>query len=277
VTGLADGASTVGFTAVQSPFGGEVTITGYIYPAANLSAGAAPFKYRISVSNDGGATWVGLNDIFTVSRQLVPWSGLPSALPDVTQNVDLSGITAGYYTYQADWITGPGDALIVVSGNVLAKWQTAGKPDGLYQIKMDVYDPSTNTFFPAVNTATILLDNTDPVALLQIATGGGSCADFHVGDTISGPYSVSDLHFYDLSFELLPGSGGSFTAPVPLPRYWTDPGASTFGDSGTWTLDTTGLPPCGYVVILNAWDRTIVDSAVIGNYGSDSKGFCLKK
>lgn len=276
VTGLADGTLTVGFTAVQSPFGGEVTITGYLYPAANLSAGAAPFKYRISVSDDGGVTWVGLNDTFSVSRQLIPWGGVPTPLPDITQSVDLSGITAGYYTYQADWTTAPGDALMVVSGNVLAKWQTAGKPNGLWQIKMDVYDPSTSTFFPAVNTATILLDNVAPSASITITSGGGSCGDFFVGDAISGNYAVGDLHFYDLSLELLPGGGGSFTAPVPLPRFWTDPGASTLGDSGTWTLDTTGLPPCGYVVILNAYDRTIVNSGFIGNYNNDSKGFCLK-
>jgi hypothetical protein len=276
ISGLADGTSTVGFTAVQSPFGGLVTITGYIFPASNLSAGALPFKYRISVSNDGGATWTALNDTFTVSRQLIPNGGVPTPLPDVTQNVDLSGITAGYYTYQADWITGPGDALIVVAGNVLAQWQTAGKPNDLWQIKMDVYDPSTNTFFPAVNTATILLDNVAPSANISITSGGGSCGDFFVGDKISGNYSVSDLHFYLLSLELLPGGGGTFTAPVPLPRFWTDPGASTFGDAGTWTLDTTGLPPCGYVVVLNAWDRTIVNSGFIGNYNDASTGFCLK-
>jgi len=284
ITGLADGASTVGFTAVQSPFGGEVTITGYIYPASNLSAGALPFKYRISVSGDGGVTWTALSDVFTVSRQYIAWGGVPVALPDVTQSVDLSGITAGFYTYQADWITGPGDALIVVANNVLAKWQTLGKPDGLYQIKMDVYDPVTSTFFPAVNTATILLDNTPPAGLpdnpttpfINITSGGGSCGDFHIGDKITGSYAVSDLHFYYLSLELLPPSGGAFTAPVPLPRFWTDPGASTLGDAGTWTLDTTGLPACGYVVVLNAWDRTIVNSGYIGNYNDGSVGFCLK-
>jgi len=252
-----------------------VTITGYVYPASNLSAGALPFKYRISVSDDGGATWTALNDTFTVSRQLIPWGGIPTPLSDSTQNVDLSGITAGYYTYRADWTTGPGDALIVVAGNVLAKWQTAGKSNDLWQIKMDVYDPSTSTFFPAVNTATILLDNVAPVPSITITSGGGSCGDFYVGDTISGNYSVTDLHFYELSLELLPG-GGTFTAPVPLPRFWTDPGASTLGDSGTWTLDTSGLPPCGYVVVLNAWDRTIVNSGYIGNYNDQPVGFCLK-
>lgn len=274
-TGLADGASTIGFTAVQSPFGGIVTITGYLYPASNISAGAAPFKYRISVSNDGGVTWVGLNDTFTVSRQLIPYGGIPTALPDVTQNVDPSGITAGYYTYQADWITGPGDALIVVANNVLAEWQTAGK-SSLWQIRMDVYNPATSTFFPAVNATAILLDNTPPSATITITSPGGSCGDFKVGDKITGNYSVSDLHFYDLSLELLPGGGGAFTAPTPLPRFWTDPGASTFGDSGTWTLDTTGLPPCGYVVVLNADDRTIVNSGYIGWYNDASVGFCLK-
>jgi hypothetical protein len=273
-TGLADGASTVGFTAVQSPFGGEVTITGYILPASNISAGAAPFKYKISVSDDGGATWTPITDPFTVSRQLVPFGGVPVALPDVNQKVDPGGPTAGFFTYQADWITGPGDAFILVANNVLAKWQTAGK-NGLYQIKMDVYDPSTNTFFAAVNTATILLDNVAPTASINITSGGGSCGDFHVGDKISGQYASSDLHFYLLSLTLLPG-GGVFTAPVPLPRFWTDPGASTFGDSGTWTLDTKGLPPCGYVVVLDAYDRTIVNSGFIGNHGQASVGFCLK-
>ena len=63
---------------------------------------------------------------------------------------------------------------------------------------------------------------------------------------------------------------------MPLPRFWTDPGASTLGDTGTWTLDTTGLPPCGYVVVLNAWDRTIVNSGFIGNYNDAPVGFCLK-
>jgi hypothetical protein len=274
VTGLADGASTIGFTAVQSPFGGEVTITGYIYPASNLSAGALPFKYKISVSNDGGANWSGLTDTFTVSRQQLPFGGVPSPLADVVQSVDPSGITAGFYTYQADWTTGPGDALILVTGNVLAKWQTAGK-EGLWQIKMDIYDPSTNTFFPAANMTTVLLDNTPPSPAIAITSGGGQCGDFHVGDQISGTYSVSDLHFYDLSFGSLP-TNGTFTAPVPLPRFWTDPGASTLGDSGVWTLDTTGLPPCGYVVVLSTVDRTIVNSGSIGWFNQATTGFCLK-
>ena len=91
ITGLADGASTVGFTAIQSPFGGEVTITGYVYPASNISAGAPPFKYRISVNG------VGLNDVFTVSRQQLPFGGVPFALPDVTQKVDPGGITAAEF------------------------------------------------------------------------------------------------------------------------------------------------------------------------------------
>jgi hypothetical protein len=260
---------------VQSPFGGEVTIAGYVYPASNLSAGAPNFKYRISVSDDNGLTWNGLVDTFAVSRKLIPWGGVPITLPDFPQKVDTAGATAGFYTYVADWITGPGDALTAVTGNVLAKWQTAGKPHGLYKIKMDVYDPSTMTFFPAVNHATILLDNVAPLSSIGITSGGGSCGDFHIGDKISGTYSVTDLHFHALSLQLLP-AGGTFTAPVPLPRHWTDPGASTSGDTGVWTLDTAGLPPCGYVVRLSAADRTIVDSGTIGNTSEAFVGFCLK-
>jgi hypothetical protein len=43
-----------------------------------------------------------------------------------------------------------------------------------------------------------------------------------------------------------------------------------------WTLDTTGTAPCGYVVVLNVWDRTIVNSGAIGFHNSDFEGFRLK-
>jgi hypothetical protein len=51
----------------------------------------------------------------------------------------------------------------------------------------------------------------------------------------------------------------------------------TFED-GTWQLDTTGMDPCGYVVHLETYDRTIVDSSTpVGWTRPGFVGFCLKK
>ena len=35
------------------------------------------------------------------------------------------------------------------------------------------------------------------------------------------------------------------------------------------------MAPCGYALVLDAWDRTNVNSGAANNYNSDSVGFCL--
>jgi hypothetical protein len=62
---------------------------------------------------------------------------------------------------------------------------------------------------------------------------------------------------------------------MPLTRTYAA-GVSTNGEAGTWSLDTSGLPRCGYVVYLHAWDRTIVNSGFIGHHGQDVVGLCLR-
>ena len=109
--------------------------------------------------------------------------------------------------------------------------------------------------------------------MLNLTSGGGPCADFKVGDQISGTFDATDTHFGSASLGVIPNPG-TFTAPVPMPAY----PASTGAVGEAWTLDTTGTAPCGYVVVLNVWDRTIVNSGgAIGFHNSDFKGFCLKK
>ena len=45
-----------------------------------------------------------------------------------------------------------------------------------------------------------------------------------------------------------------------------------------WELNTTGIPPCGYVVHVRVWDRTIRGSTWgHHNHSNDQKGFCLLK
>lgn len=266
--GYANGpAQLAGFTAVQSPFGGEVVLTGHLGNPTDISAGVAPLKYRVIV-NDGSGDQV-LTNPFGIGRsQLL--DGIWSFLPGITQTVDADN----FYTYREDLTGAPGNAQIFVLGNILARWQTAGKT-GTWQIRIEAKDAANVIYFG--NSVTVRLDNQAPqfpAGSFKITSGGGSCADFVVGDIIEGEYAVSDEHFGSLSLAVLPSLGGVFTAPVPLPR--TYPVVSTFGESGIWRLDTTGMPKCGYVVRLSASDRTIVNSGFVG-YGNETfVGLCLK-
>jgi hypothetical protein len=274
-TGLANGPAVgAGFTALDSPFGGEVVITGHIAnPPDVLGGGAAPFKYRVWISNDNGVTWQKVTNTFTAwLTQLLGgvWTG-PTATPQAVDADDC-------YTYQEDLTGGPGDPEQFVAENVLARWETLGLT-GLWKVKIEAIteDPVTHVKTSWYsNVVTVCLDNAAPVPAITITSGGGPCADFGPGDPITGTYSVTDEHFGTLSIGFEPSlGGGSFTAPVPLPRSY--PLVPTAGEAGTWTLDTTGMPKCGYVIRLTVNDRTIVNSGAIGWYNSAVVGLCLRK
>lgn len=276
LSGLANGvADTAGFTAFDSPFGGEVIIAGHIAYPTNISVGAAPLKYRVSVSNNGGASWQAKTDTFLVGRTQIT-NGIPLVLPDATQSVDANN----FYEYRED-LTGAGaDALIFVTGNVLYRWQTAGLT-GTWKIKIEAINPAQPAVVFSSNVVTVRLDNAAPMLALDITSGGGVCADFTIGDKISGTYSVSDEHFSSLSLTVEPSLGGVFTAPAgthgPGSISRAYPTVPTTGEAGNWTLDTTGMPRCGYIIRLSASDRTIVNSGFIGWGNNTVVGLCLRQ
>ena len=270
ISGLATGTGLVGFTAQNSPFGGEVEITGHLANPTDISNGASPLKYRVSVSSDGGVTWQRLTNTFSVGRlQLL--DGNWSFLPNATQSVDADD----FYIYQEDLTNGPGNAQFFVAQNMLARWQTSGLT-GLWQIKIEAKD-AMNTFYFG-NVVTVCLDNQAsqfPPGSFKITSGGGNCADFVIGDVIEGTYKVTDEHFGSLKLDVQPALGGVFTSPVPLPRIY--PTVPTIGEAGIWKLDTKEMPKCGYVVRLSATDRTIVNSGRIGFYNETFIGLCLRE
>ncbi len=273
LTGLADGPAVgAGFTANDSPFGGLIAITGHIaYPPDVVGGGAAPVKYRVSVSDDGGLTWQRVNNKFTIwLTELTDgiWTG-PTAADQIADD-------EGWYEYKEDLTGGPGNPQRFVSQNVLAHWITSGGMNGMWKIKIEAKDPVTDIIYPGVQTINVRLDNVGPSASIAITSGGGGCADFLIGDTISGTYSAGDLHFGSLTLTVSPNLGGvNFTSPSPLPRAY--PVVPTTGEAGTWSLDTLLMPRCGYVVTLHVWDRTIVNSGFVGFYASAVVGLCLRE
>jgi len=281
-TGLATGASSpTNFTAFQSPFGGAVTITGFITNPPNVLGGAAPIKYKVSVRQSGG-TWQALNNSFPIDYIVENLSLFPLHVLNYSQNIDVDG----YYTYLEQSYP---NQWLRVDGQVLARWYTTSAMTDQWEIKIEAKLPdgtivSGGTSFcqdgSARSSVIVDLDQAAPsatVAITGYSRGGGpvqpatDCGKFQVGDVISGTYSTFDAdgHFNSLSLGVLPSGN-----PVnPSSRAY--PVVSTNGEAGTWTLDTTGMEPCGYVVELTVSDRTIVSSDFIGWDNSSSAGFCL--
>lgn len=290
--GLANGsAATAGFTATNSPFGGEVIITGRIVNPTNISGGASKLKYRLELSKFDPITSVwspfnqNISDSFSLGLDFFP----SLAHSNVLQQVDAQG----FYEYQED-LTGPD--LIFPSGNVLARWQTAG--DSLWQVRVRVKDPvSLSEWLSA--PVTVQLDNTrpnggasGPLPLITIDTrngmliGSGACDDFLIGDVIGGAYEVRDAHMSGFSIYITPTSGGTFrlTSPVvvngvanagSVSRSY--PALPSSGEAGRWEINTAGLPKCGYNIWITASDRTIVNSGFVGWQNSNVVGLCLRK
>jgi hypothetical protein len=121
------------------------------------------------------------------------------------------------------------------------------------------------------------------ISLLPPAT---DCGDIVVGDTISGTYSVTDLFFGSVSIRMLPISVSGIPQPInPVVLSNADvvggnsvsyDETNTNGTSGTFTLSTTDLTPCGYTILLQAHDRALVSDSCSGHYNELGVGFCLR-
>jgi hypothetical protein len=97
---------------------------------------------------------------------------------------------------------------------------------------------------------------------------------------------VTDEFFSSVSVALVPITIGGIPQPEnPVVLSGANFGQSevvydttnTNGTSGTFTLSTVGMTPCGYTILLQAWDRALVSDSCSGHYNEDGVGFCLRK
>jgi hypothetical protein len=115
--------------------------------------------------------------------------------------------------------------------------------------------------------AVVALDQTPPVA--HVAIDVGACEDIVQGTTITGTFDVTDNR----------GVGGIsiHLEPTETPVAFTvDAGSTLTHVFGTWSLPTAGLDPCGYVVRIDADDRTIANCGAGPWRDHESAGFCLR-
>jgi hypothetical protein len=233
---------------LSSPFGQRVVIKGPPFPG---------FSYRIQVRNlTAGGGWTTLSQNLSIQ----PLFGPTYVKTDI----------GGYFTYET---------IFQNPDMVLQRWDTT--TDDLWEIKLDILGQ------PGVATHIIRLKNSGIAdARININPAfGGNCGTFHVGDTIDGAFVARDPYFAAYSLGLLPfaappgqltptsGAVQTPTAPPsvpPLPAPPPPPGGTT------WTLDTTGMKPCGYVLQLSVRDRAILDSVPFHyHWATPPLGFCL--
>jgi hypothetical protein len=107
-----------------------------------------------------------------------------------------------------------------------------------------------------------------------------------VGETITGSYSVTDEFFGIVSVALVPITIGGVLQPenavtLSNANYFSNSvaydGTNTSGTNGNFTLPTAGMTPCGYTILLQAWDRALTNNTCYGHYNEDGVGFCLRK
>jgi hypothetical protein len=312
VTGLGTGDANIGyFSVVESPFGGEVTITGRIGdPPNSFGGGATPYKYRIDVFGPPPFdSWQPLTNPINV--KVSEWfGGVPlmcapfEFVCDVplTPTDDGDGFGPGWYTYKED-TTPPSERFLVV--DTLARWFTNPAMEGMWQIRITAKDPSIPMLFPGVQVVHVRIDNTapsgpagpnatpaqieanPPLAITGATFEGDAipaidCGKFPVGTIITGTYEVHDpgvtspsQHFRTLTLDVIPDGPANGVTPVPSVRSY--PVVPTTGEAGTWTLDTAGMDPCGYVIRLLGYDRTNYNSAGYALYLVYDVGFCLEE
>lgn len=267
-SGFATGVGIeTGFLAQQSPFGGFINLCGKIV------GGTAASKYRVLIKPHGApdTSYVPLTNEPTGLRlTLVTFPPLI-----INSNHIVHADANGYYPYE-DYASDH-----FIDGNVLMRWFTGAAEDGkTFDLRLDLSVDGNPVNDIHGNVVTVHVDNTAPDVDLLINLGGGvECADFDVGATFTGSFKATDTHFHSFSFEIEPAGPASGVLPTPASGLSVfaggailDPGVA----AGTYTLDTTGMKPCGYAIILHVYDRSNVNSGTSRNYNKDSVGFCLK-
>ncbi|HUI40484.1 MAG TPA: hypothetical protein VL523_00800 [Terriglobia bacterium] len=300
------GSPWLGF-AVQpdSPFGGQTITEGDFTPKIDvfdhttgmLLGGAKPIIYQAWVTPPAGPAFQ-LTDQFGI--ELYP----PNALGGVfyLQHVVAapgpvpSGVpgTQYYVYYESD--------LQAVNPRTLAVFEAGGLAEGNYTIEIRGFKWDGANYVPVTPQDKMIhvyngyphfeltaggppVEEFRPEVFITLTSPSGDCGDVQVGDTITGSFSVTDEFFGIVGVALVPISVMGVPQPenavvLSTANFGTSEvlydGTNTAGTSGTFTLSTAGMTPCGYTILLGAWDRALVSGNCSGHYNEMGVGFCLR-
>lgn len=240
------------------PFGGLVVVEGKYFPGYYYRIG----KRRVS---DPPGSYTYVTTSFSLRRA------------DVGSDPQVADLATGFFTYK--------DPMLYLDTR-LALWQTSG--DELWAVRIEIADsllPSPNIIATSPEYL-IQLDNTAPLTAPPLASpmidihidSGGDCKDFIEGGTIAGHFVARDIHFGGFTLSTMPNTAAFPSNPPTTPQPATSQTPPSPGS--TWSLDTGSpkkMKPCGYVVRLDVWDRSIVGSHPGSHNGNHIEvGFCLR-
>jgi hypothetical protein len=284
---------STGYAPGDRPFGGALYIVGDI-PGADSLPTPDRFKYRIFYREYPGGGWQPLANAFPVTVDQQSGPGTLVQLP-LMQQVDPVGPYTGYYTYREFGVgTGTWRRIAAPFAGLLGVWNTGQPMTNRWEIRIEAVDTFTGVTYLADTThcidgttrtnVIVRLDEVAPVpaiTITEVSTDGGvtwsaaaACGEFAPGVWLRGTYSVTDEHFGSLTITIEPAGPASGATVSPSARSY--PVVPTGGEAGTWTLNTTPMQVCGYVLRLDAYDRTIV-SAGGGWHNFATVGFCLRR
>jgi len=241
----------------ECPFGGLIIVQG---------PPILGFKYRLWARKFGNPL---TEEIVKNTFHVVNWLGVGS-------NITPDPLT-GYATYM--------DTLSNID-QVLAHWTPAGDEANEIRLEMATFGGIVVGSTPWY---TIQLDNTGPRRKPAVAPfepppvtceihidSGGDCKDFAKQvNTIQGHFVARDDNFGGFTLQTLPSS---MSPNAPTTATPTTSQTATFAAGGDqWSLDVSGMQPCGYVVLLQVLDRSILNS-VPGQHNGNyyDVGFCLR-
>lgn len=268
-----------------SPFGGRLCITGAIPGAAYL--GGVDLEYRLWATQ--GATTAPITTPFSVSVRLQTGPGTSTTFP-----ADQSASPDGWFRYLE---YGPMTQIVDSPERLLGYWDTGGLT-GPWTIHVEarrisaplaVYSAAVNTCVDGTARSSVIvsLDQEPPVATIGVSgfwTGdpdaGGAfssatnCGDFTQGVVIEGWYDATDNIAVSAPSLALEPNLEPPAAPIAVTDL-TDPGSTATHRFGRWRVATAGLDPCGYVIHMTAYDRTVANCN--GAWRDDATvGFCLR-
>lgn len=304
VDGLANPTGVAGDCAGNdSPFGGSPTVTGDFIPRVDVFnpvngsvvPGGRPIIYQAWIIPPVGAPFQLANDFgIQLYPPLGPVGGVfhnQTATPAPAPVIG-GALTDVYYTYMES-------DLQAVEPRTLAVFNAGGLPEGNYTIQIRGFKFVAGSYV-AIAPQSKMIHVYNGFPHLELTAGGGTiavqrpqlaitldapfkdCGDVVVGDTITGHYSVTDLFFGSATIRMLPITIGGIPQPINPVILNTGgssisyDGTNTNGVSGTFTLSTAGLTPCGYTILLQGWDRALVSDSCSGHYNELGVGFCLR-
>lgn len=265
-SGFATGSAMhSGLALNHSPFGGRITLAGHISnPSSTLryrimrKPHLAPDSAYVPVTNEpvGLGLWLNTFDLTGWHQTFI------------TVHADAQG----YYAYQ-DF-----SANHSIEGSLMGEWFSNTTDDGAaFDLRIDLSTDGNPAHDIHSNPVTVSIDNRGPDAELSLdAVESGSCADFDKGAVVTGKFKATDAHFGAFSFIIRPPAQAHGTLPLPASGVYptiADPGVAT----GTFSLDTATLDPCGYALTLQVHDRTNVNSGGSYHYNEASVGFCVRE